>query len=74
MMMTKSLKISHGFTDKFSIFSIPKIIGIEKGAMIEVVIVILTESAVFPLTMSAKAGNDTPAGMAVSNKTPSASS
>ena len=74
MINARLLKIHHGVTANPSTCKAQNNTGTVNGAMIEVRIKILVESAMLPLTISVKAGEAAPAGMAVSNKIPTASS
>jgi len=72
-MIARSLKIATGLIDKLLNFINPNNNGTVKGAMSEVIITILIESAIFPLTISVKVGDATPAGMDVRRRIPTAS-
>ena len=60
MITARLLKIHQGLTDKSSTFKAQNKTGTVNGAMIEVVIKILVESAVLPLTISVNAGEAAP--------------
>ena len=72
-MIIRSLKIANGSTDKLPALISPNNNGTEKGAISDVIITILIDSEILPLTMSVNVGDDTPAGMDVSRRTPIAS-
>ena len=59
--------------DRLLIFNTPNNNGTVKGAISDVMIAILIESAVFPFTISVNVGDATPAGMAVRRRMPTAS-
>ena len=72
-MIERSLKMANVFIDNPLNFINPNNKGTVKGAMSEVIITILIESAIFPLTISVRVGDATPAGMAVRRRTAIAS-
>ena len=74
MSNARSLKINHEFTERSPIINPQNNKGTVTGAMTEVMITILVDSAVFPFAISVNAGEAVPAGMAVRSKIPTASS
>ena len=72
-MKTRSLNISNGLIARSVIFTTANNNGTVNGAIRDVTITMFSENAIFPLTISVKVGDATPAGMEVRRRIATAS-